>query len=152
MPIVAIGGPPPPKDSFGHERPPPRPPKPRLKPVIVSPHCTLPRSEVQVCWTRLQIFGGTIAGELDSPLWTQRTAGGVEVGRVDNPVLQNQAHVRAVEGFLGDLRVPICGYVVSAGRARFAPEIADAVIPVGDLSWVLSISFAEPNPRVLDAA
>ena len=67
-------------------------------------------------------------------------------------MLQNQAHVRAVEGFLGELRVPICGYVVSAGRARFAPEIADAVVPVGDLSWVLSISFAEPNPRVLDAA
>jgi hypothetical protein len=97
-------------------------------------------------------LGGTIAGELDSPVWTQRTAGGVEVGRLDNPVLQNQAHVRAVEGFLGDLPVPTCGYVVSAGRARFAPEIADAVVPVGDLSWVLSISFAEPNPRVLDAA
>ena len=71
---------------------------------------------------------------------------------MDNPVLQNQAHVHAVDGFLGDLRVPICGYVVSAGRARFAPEIADAVVPVGDLSWVLSISFAEPNPRVIDAA
>jgi len=97
-------------------------------------------------------LGGTIAGELDAPVWTQRTAGGVEVGRLDNPVLQNQAHVRAVEGFLGELRVPICGYVVSAGRARFAPEIADAVVPVGDLSWVLSISFAEPNQRVLDAA
>jgi len=97
-------------------------------------------------------LGGTIAGELDSPVWTQRTAGGVEVSRLDNPVLQNQAHVRAVEGFLGDLPVPICGYVVSAGRARFAPEIADAVVPVRDLSWVLSISSAEPNPRVLDAA
>jgi hypothetical protein len=70
---------------------------------------------------------------------------------LDNPVLQNQAHVHAVDGFLGDLRVPICGYVVSAGRARFAPEIADAVVSLGDLSWVLSISFAEPNPRVLDA-
>jgi hypothetical protein len=95
---------------------------------------------------------GTIAGELDSPVWTQRTAGGVEGVRLDNPVLQNQAHVRAVEGFLGDLRVPICGYVVSAGRARFALEIADAVVPVGDLAWVLTISFAEPNPRVLDVA
>ena len=97
-------------------------------------------------------LGGTIAGELEAPVWKQRSAGGVEAGRLDNPVLQNQAHVRAVEGFLGYLRVPICGYVVSAGRARFAPEIADAVVPVGDLSWVLSISFADPNPRVLDAA
>jgi len=92
-------------------------------------------------------LGGTIAGELGAPVWTQRTAGGVEVGRLDNPVLQNQAHVRAVEGFLGDLREPICGYVVSAGRARFAPEIADAVVPVGDLSWgaVDFLCRAEPT-------
>jgi Nuclease-related domain len=97
-------------------------------------------------------LGGTIAGELDAPVWTQRTAGRVEVSRLVNPVLQNQAHVWALEGFLGDRRVPICGYVVSAGRARFAPEIADAVVRVRDLPWILSIFFAEPNPRVLDAA
>ena len=98
-------------------------------------------------------FGGTIEGQLDSPVWTQRTAGGVELGRVNNPVLQKEAHVSALVGFLGDLRGPICGYVVSAGRARFAPdEIADAVVSVRDLRWVLSIVFAEPSPRVLDAA
>jgi hypothetical protein len=97
-------------------------------------------------------FGGTIEGQLDSPVWTQRTAGGVELGGLANPVLQNQAHVWALEGFLGDLRVPRCGYFVSAGRARFAPEIADAVVSVRDPRWVLSISFAEPNPRVLEAA
>jgi Nuclease-related domain len=97
-------------------------------------------------------FGGTIEGQLASPVWTQRTAGGVELGRVDNPVLQNQAHVSVLEGFLDDLRVPICCYVVSAGRARFAPEIADAVVSVRHLWWVLSIVFAAPNPRVLDAA
>jgi hypothetical protein len=97
-------------------------------------------------------FGGTIEGQLDSRVWTQRTASGVELGRVDNPLLQNEAHVSALEGFLGDLRVPICGYVVSAGRARFAPEIADAVVFVRHLWWVLSIVFAEPSPRVLDAA
>jgi hypothetical protein len=97
-------------------------------------------------------FGGTIEGQLDSPVWIQRTAGGVELGGFANPVLQNQAHVLALQGFLGDLRVPICGYVVSAGRARFAPEIGDAVVSVRDLRRVLSISFAEPNPRVLDAA
>jgi len=97
-------------------------------------------------------FGGTIEGQLDSPVWTQPTAGSVEHGRLANPVLQNQAHVSALEGFLGDVRVPICGYVVSAGRARFAPEIADAVVSIRDLPWVLSISFAEPNPRVIDAA
>ena len=97
-------------------------------------------------------FGGTIDGHLDSPVWTQRMGGGVVLGQLRNPVLQNQAHVRALQGFLGDLRAPICGYVVSAGRARFSPEVADAVVSVRDLRWVLSISFAEPNPRVLNAA
>src|SRR6516164_1953017 len=97
-------------------------------------------------------FGGTIEGQLDSRAWTQRTAGGVELGWVDNPMLQNEAHVSALEGFLGGLRVPICGYIVSAGRARLAPEIADAVVSVRHLWWVLSIPFAEPSPRVLDAA
>src|SRR6516164_6519619 len=57
--MVAIGGPPPPNDSLGQERPPPRPPKPRLKPVIVRPHCTRPRSEFQLCCTRLQILPST---------------------------------------------------------------------------------------------
>jgi hypothetical protein len=38
-----------------------------------------------------KIFGGTIEGQLDSPVWTQRTAGGVELGGLANPVLQNQA-------------------------------------------------------------
>jgi hypothetical protein len=97
-------------------------------------------------------FGGMIEGQLDFPVWTQRTVGGVEVGGLANPVLQNQAHVSALEGFLDDLRVPICGYVVSAGGARFAPEIVDAVVSVRDLRWVLSICFADPSPRVLDAA
>ena len=97
-------------------------------------------------------LGGTIAGELDLPVWTQRTAGGLELGGLANPVLQNQAHVWALEGFLSDLQVPICGYVVSAGLARFAPEIANAIVSVRDLPWVLWISFADPSPRVLDAA
>ena len=97
-------------------------------------------------------FGGTIEGQLDSPVWVQHTAGGIELRWLANPVLQNQSHVSALEGFLGDLRVPICGYVVSAGGARFAREIADAAVSVRDLRWVLSIPFAEPNPRVLDAA
>src|SRR6516165_2062048 len=64
MLIVAIGGPPPPKESFGQESPPPIPPKPRLKLLTVSPHCTLPRSEFQVCCTRLQILPSTACSRL----------------------------------------------------------------------------------------
>ena len=97
-------------------------------------------------------YGGTIEGQLNSPVWIRRTAGGVVLDGLVNPVLQNRAHVWALEGFLGDPRVPIRGFVVSAGRARFAPEIANAVVSVRDLRWVLSIPFAEPNLRILDAA
>lgn len=96
-------------------------------------------------------YGGTIEGQLNSPVWIRRTAGGVVLDGLVNPVLQNRAHVWALEGFLGDPRVPIRGFVVSAGRARFAPEIANAVVSVRDLRWVLSISVAAANPRVLDA-
>src|SRR5207244_13417471 len=54
-------------------------------------------------------LAGTIAGELDSPVWTQRTAGGVEVGRLDNPVRLNQAHVRPVAALLRDPRASPSG-------------------------------------------
>ena len=98
----------------------------------------------------IKTFGGTIDGQLDSPVWTQRMAGGVVLGELPNPVLQNQAHVWALEVFLGDLRVPICGYVVSAGRARVAPEIADAVVPSEIYDGCCQ--FPLPSPRVLEAA
>jgi len=62
--MVPIAGPPPPNDSCGQERPPPSPPKPRLNPVIVRPHWALPRSEVQVCCTRLQICPSTACKRL----------------------------------------------------------------------------------------
>jgi hypothetical protein len=39
-------------------------------------------------------FAGTIEGQLDSPVWTQRTAGGDQLGRVDNPVLQTRRMYR----------------------------------------------------------
>jgi hypothetical protein len=44
-------------------------------------------------------------------------------------MLHKQLLVRAVEGFFGDLRVSGCGYVASAGRPSFAPEIPDAAVP-----------------------
>ena len=58
-------------------------------------------------------LGGTIEGQLDSPVWTQRTVGGVEVGGLANSVLQNQAHVSALQGFW-----PTCGcrYAVTSSR------------------------------------
>src|SRR5262249_51067127 len=42
----------------------PSPPKPRLNPVTVSPHCALPRSEFQLCCTRLQSFPSTACSRL----------------------------------------------------------------------------------------
>src|SRR5277367_3924438 len=64
MPIVPIGGPPPPKDSLGQDRPPPRPPKPRRKPVIVRPHCAEPSREFHSCLRALQIWPSTACRRL----------------------------------------------------------------------------------------
>ena len=58
-------------------------------------------------------FGGTIEGQLDSPVWTQPTAGSVEHGGLANPVLQNQAHVSALEGFWATCG---CRYAVTSSR------------------------------------
>jgi hypothetical protein len=54
-----------------------------------------------------------------------------------NAVRQNQWHVDAVARFLGDDRVPVRGYVVSAGSARFSPEISSDIVPLKMLPTVL---------------
>jgi Nuclease-related domain len=97
---------------------------------------------------------GVITGTLDGAQWTQRKqwAGEIKVRCLVNPVLQNRAHVRALEAFVGDRRVPVWGVVVSTGSASFAPEIADEIVGVDDLGWVLSAASAEADPRSLEAA
>jgi hypothetical protein len=97
-------------------------------------------------------LAGRVTGALDAPMWTRCQANGVEVGKLVNPVLQNEAHVRALAGFLEDPRVAVCGYVVAAGRASFAPGIADAVVLIRDLGWVLSLPVGESDARALQAA
>jgi len=115
-------------------------------------HVVRVRSGIVVLETKM--LGGVITGTLDGAQWTQRKqrAGEIEVRSLVNPVLQNRAHVRALEAFVGDPRVPVWGVVVSAGSAIFAPEIADAIVGVDDLGWVLSAPLAEADRRSLEAA
>src|SRR5258708_5988131 len=65
MPIEPIGGPPPPKVSFGHGNPPPRPPHPRLMAVQVRPHLLAPfRNWDQVWFTAWQIWLSTFCSRV----------------------------------------------------------------------------------------
>src|SRR5437764_7529368 len=52
--MLPMVGPPPPKLRRGHIVPPPNPPKPRLKPLTVKPHCDEPTADCQADFTALQ--------------------------------------------------------------------------------------------------
>jgi hypothetical protein len=87
-------------------------------------------------------WSGTITGDRQSARWTQHKPGAGHSDAFLNPVIQNGAHIWAIEQFLGDRGVSVWGYVVSAGNARFAAEIAAHVVPLGLLGDVLRSSGA----------
>ena len=100
-------------------------------------------------------YSGVITGELDGAAWTQHLAGdaGEARYRVPNAVRQNARHCAAVTQLLGEGSVPIRGVVVSAGTARFAGELAGAVIGVDGLGATLLAAAAGPaDAATLDAA
>ena len=61
-------------------------------------------------------WGGFIAGTEVATYWTQYISGGET--KLLNPAVQNLAHVRALERFVGDPALSVRGFVVSAGRAQ----------------------------------
>jgi Holliday junction resolvase-like predicted endonuclease len=83
----------------------------------------------------VKTLSGFISAGRDPSVWEQGVNG--RVVRIVNAVRQNQWHVDAVARFLKDDRVPVRGYVVSAGSARFSPEITGDVVPLKMLSTVL---------------
>ena len=77
--------------------------------------------------------------------WTQYLAGGRVRHAFQNPLRQNYRHCKAVEAAIGATAVPVAGFVVSEGRARFCPELATAVVPVMDLGRIATSEFhADP--------
>ena len=74
-------------------------------------------------------YAGVITGDLDDREWMQRLDNG-ECNRLPNPRRQNYRHLKLVEHIIGDRVVPVRGFIVSAGKARFAGELAEAVVPL----------------------
>jgi hypothetical protein len=96
-------------------------------------------------------FSGEVRGEVDGEEWVRHYHG--ERFAFQNPLRQNYRHMKAVERAVGDRRVPIRGYVVAVGPARFLGEIAQAVHSLGQLPEMFSRPHrASVEPAVLDAA
>lgn len=84
----------------------------------------------------VKTWSGFIQGAAQAALWTRHGRDNEAIS-VPNAVIQNQAHVAAVERTIGDRSVPVWGLVVSAGHARFAPALRAHVMPVSQLASVL---------------
>ena len=81
-------------------------------------------------------YAGLITGGLDDRQWMQRLDNG-ECNRLPNPRRQNFRHLKAIEFIIGDRAVPVRGFIVSAGKARFSGELADAVMPLTRLEDIV---------------
>ena len=96
-------------------------------------------------------FSGLIEGEPGAAVWRHRVHG--RTYKFRNPLLQNDAHLRAVRSVVGDAAVGLRGLVVVAGRAQLAPSITGCVVPVGRLGVVLaSAATAATREGAIDAA
>ena len=78
-------------------------------------------------------YRGHIAGHPAGEEWVQHLSDGTTSHTLRNPVWQNRRHCRAVEGVLAGLGVPVAGYVVSAGLATFADDLAGLVVPLAQV-------------------
>ncbi len=87
-------------------------------------------------------YRGHITGHPADEAWVQHLPDGTTSHTLRNPVWQNRRHCRAVEGVLAGLSVPVSGYVVSAGVATFADDLAGLVVP---LAQVGSLFLAGPG-------
>lgn len=99
----------------------------------------------------VKTYSGFISGTEHDLYWTRHLSN--EKHRLLSPIRQNLGHIRAIEAFLNDSRIAVRGFVVSAGRARFAPEIAPIPVPVSLLRRAIlgEISATTTLPAV-DAA
>jgi len=74
-------------------------------------------------------LAGAVDGAPQDQLWSQRTRNGVH--SLQNPLVQNAAHLDAVRAVIANLAMSTRGLVVSAGSARFSPPIAECVARSG---------------------
>lgn len=76
-------------------------------------------------------YAGLVTGEVHGKQWTQHLRSGCYP--FQNPLLQNYRHVAAVMLAVGT-GVPVQGLVVSAGAARFCPELEQVVLKLEDVA------------------
>ena len=79
----------------------------------------------------VKTYCGRVTGAEHDIYWTKLVAG--RTYRILNPVAQNQMHVKALEDFLGDLRLQVKGFIVSAGSARFSNDVAHLIVALKDV-------------------
>lgn len=97
-------------------------------------------------------LSGLVTGRPWTKQWTQHLGRGSVRTSFQNPLFQNYRHVEAVRQAVGT-NVPVRGLVVSAGTARFCPELVGAVVPLADLAVRLTSILAKTcDPIMLDAA
>lgn len=78
-------------------------------------------------------YAGLVTGTVRDREWVQHLRGGMVRTTFQNPLLQNHRHVEAVRCMAG-AGVPVRGVIVSAGKARFSPELEGAVVLVAELA------------------
>lgn len=83
-------------------------------------------------------YAGLVTGGVHGKQWTQHLRGGHYP--FQNPLLQNYRHVAAVKLAVG-AGVPVQGFVVSAGAARFCPELEQVVLKLENVgAWLAGMS------------
>ena len=102
-------------------------------------HLVRLRDRIAVLETKA--YAGFITGTPRSPEWTQHLQGSRHKAAFQNPLLQNHRHTEAVRAMAGP-GVPVIGLVVSAGTAKFCPELVDSVVPLENLTAHL---FGSPS-------
>ncbi len=97
----------------------------------------LVRGPDRVLVIETKTYRGHITGHPADEAWVQHLSDGTTSHLLRNPVWQNRHHCRAVEGVLAGLGVPVSGYVVSAGAAMFADDLAGLVVPLAQVSGLI---------------
>lgn len=95
-------------------------------------------------------YAGLVTGGVHGKQWTQHLRGGRYP--FQNPLLQNYRHVAAVKLAVG-AGVPVQGFVVSAGAARFCPELEQVVLKLENVgAWLAGMSGPACGHARVDAA
>ena len=95
------------------------------------------RGSDRVLVIETKTYRGHITGHPAEEEWVQHLSDGRTSHPLRNPAWQNRRHCRAVEAVLADLGVPVSGYVVSAGLATFADELAGLVVPLAQVGCMV---------------